>query len=252
MKHYLSKIAVVIFSGFAVAAGLRASAPSVDDVGDADSFGSNAHFMGAASGFIVLQTDPCTTPTPTPTPSPPSVNPANGNQCFQITDTSVTTSFDAENSARINLPGGAAKTIIYPMLTFFYTYNMNNTTGASAQARFQFSANITIVSAVLNDPSCIDPNTSAPCGGQLTFQFTPNRVFDDRHLDTAEHAQVRMTLTRAGVAGISRANLIGQGLPPVLVDKLFKNPMTLQLNVVGTAKNVDSANVTDNMRLFGD
>jgi len=28
--------------------------------------------------------------------------------------------------------------------------------------------------------------------------------------------------------------------------------MTLQLNVVGSAKNVDFANVTDNMRLFGD
>jgi hypothetical protein len=36
-----------------------------------------------------------------------------------------------------------------------------------------------------------------------------------------------MTLTRAGNAGISKANLIAQGLPSMLVDKLFKNPMTL-------------------------
>jgi hypothetical protein len=28
--------------------------------------------------------------------------------------------------------------------------------------------------------------------------------------------------------------------------------MTLQLNVVGTAKDVDSASITSNMRLFGD
>jgi hypothetical protein len=74
----------------------------------------------------------------------------------------------------------------------------------------------------------------------------------DRHLDTGEHAQVRLTLTRAGNAGISKAGLIGQGLPSSLVDKLFKNPMTLHLNVVGTAKNVDFASITDNMRLFGD
>ena len=251
MKHYIPKFFVVIVS-LALAGWLKAGPPTVDDVGDADSFGQNAHFMGAASGFIVLQTDPCTTPTPTPTPSPPSVNPANSNQCFEITDTSVTTPFDAENSSRINLPGNAAKTIIYPVLNFFYTYNMNNTTGAPAQARFQFTANITIVSSVLNDPSCIDPNTSAPCGGQLTFQFTPNRVFDDRHLDTGEHAQVRLTLTRAGNAGIGKANLIGEGLPAALVDKLFKNPMTLQLNVIGSARDVDFANITDNMRLFGD
>src|ERR1700731_2437318 len=224
MKHHIPKVAFVILSGLAVVAGLRAGPPpSVDDVGDADSFGSNAHFMGAESGFITLQTAACT-PTPTPTPGPPSVNPANTDQCFQVTDTSVTTPFDAENSCRINLPGNAAKTIIYPVLNFFYTYNMNNTTGAPAQARFQFTANITIVSSVL----------------------------DDRHLDTAEHAQVRMTFSRAGNAGISKANLIGEGLPSALVDKLFKNPMTLQLNVVGTAKNVDFASITDNMRFFGD
>ena len=249
MKNHITKIAVVIFSGLSIAGGLRATPPTADDVGDADSFGANAHFMGAESGFVTLQTDPC--PAPTPGPSP-STNPANGDQCFQITDTSVTTPFDAENSARINLPGNAARTIIYPVLNFFYTYNMNNTTAAPAQARFQFTANIRIVSSVLNDPSCIDPNTSAPCGGQLTLQFTPNRVFDDRHLDAGEHAQVRLTLTRAGNAGISKAILIGEGLPAALVDKLFKNPMTLQLNVVGAAKNVDFATITDNMRLFGD
>lgn len=249
MMHSTIRNVLVLFFSTIAATGLQAGSPTVDDVGDAGSFGNNAIFLGAESGFVTLQTDPC--PSPTPGPSP-STNPANGDQCFQITDTSVTTPFDAENSARINLPKDSAKTIIYPVLNFFYDYNMNNTTGAPAQARFQFTANITIVSSVLNDPSCIDPNTSAPCAGKLTFQFAPNRVFDDRHLDTGEHAQVRLTLTRAGNAGISKAGLIGQGIPSGLVDKLFHNPMTLQLNVVGTAKNVDFAHVTDNMRLFGD
>lgn len=249
MKNRNAKLFIAIASSLALAGWLKAGPPSVDDVGDADSFGANAVYMGAQSGFITIQTDPC--PTPTPGPSP-STNPANGDQCFQVTDTSVTTPFDAENLARINLPGNSAKTIIYPVLNFFYLYNLNNTTGAPAQARFQFTANISIVSTVLNDPSCIDPNTSAPCGGVLTFQFSPNRVFDDRHLDTGEHAQVRMTFSRAGNAGISKAGLIGQGLPSALVDKLFKNPMTLQLNIIGTAKNVDVASITGNMRLFGD
>ena len=251
MKPGTSKLFVGIAAILSLAGWLKAGPPTVDDVGDLDSFGKNAVFMGAESGFITLQTAACT-PTPTPTPGPPSVNPANTDQCFQITDTSVTTPFDAENSCRINLPGDAAKSIIYPVLNFFYRYHMNNTTGVSVQARFQFTANITIVSDVLNDPSCIDPNTSAPCGGQLTFQFTPNRAFDDRHLDVGETAEMRLTLTRAGNAGISKANLIGEGLPPTLVDKLFHKPMTLRLNVVGTAKNVDLASITDNMRLFGD
>ena len=248
MKHSITKITILVLSGVAAATGLRAG-PTADDVGDLGSFGNNAIYLGAESGFITLQTDPC--PAPTPGPSP-STNPANGDQCFQITDTTITTNFDAENVARINLPKDSAKTLIYPVLNFFYNYHMNNLSGSPTQARFQFTANMTIVSPVLNDPSCIDPFTSAPCGGQLTFQFTPNRVFDDRHLDIGEHAEVRMTLSRAGNAGISKASLISEGLPSALVDKLFHNPMTLQLNVVGTAKNVDSASVTANMRLLGD
>ena len=252
MKNKNSTFFIVIASSFALAGWLKAGPPTVDDVGDVGSFGNNAIYMGAASGDITLQTAPCTTPTPTPTPSPPSVNPPNGEQCFQIMDTTVTTPFDAENSCRINLPLNAAKTIIYPVLNFFYTYNMNNTTASAAQARFQFTANLTIVSTVLNDPSCIDPNTGAPCDGRLTFQFTPNRVFDDRHLDAGEHAEVRMTLTRAGNGGISKASLITEGLPSSLVDNLFKNPMTLQMNVIGTAQYVDFAQITTNMRLFGD
>ena len=248
MKSHLLAVLTLSVIMIPTAISLRAAPPTADDVGDVGSFGRNAVYLGAESGFITLQTAACT-PTPAPTPSH---NPANGDQCFQITDTTVVTPFDAENSCRINLPGDAAKTLIYPVLNFFYNYHMNNTGGAPAQARFQFTGNITIVSSVLDDPTCIDPNTGLPCGGQLTFAFTPNRVFDDRHLDVGETAEVRLTLTRAGNAGINKAQLVQEGLPQALVDRLFHNPMTLQLNITGTAKNVDSANITSNMRLFGD
>lgn len=253
MKNRMSKLLIIAASSVALVGWLKAGpSPTADDVGDVGSFGRAAQYMGDASGFITLQTDPCTTPTPTPTPSPPSVNPANSDQCFQIVDTTVTQSFTADNSCRINLPKDATRTIIYPVLNFFYIYNLNNTTASDGQARFQFTANITIVSDVLNDPSIIDPMTMAPAMGKLQLQFTPNRVFDDRHLDPGEHAQMRLTLTRAGNAGISKAQLVASGLSQTVVDKLFKNPMTLQLNVVGTVKLVDFATITTNMRLFGD
>lgn len=250
MKHSIAKIAVLILSGLALAGWLKAAPPpTADDVGDLDSLGRNAKFMGAASGNIILQTDPC--PSPTPGPSP-STNPANGDQCFQITDTSMSTEFDAQNSCRINLPRASTQDIIYPVLTFFYRYNMSNKTGNTDQARFEFMADITIVSEVLNDPSCVDPNTGKPCFGRLQHLFTRTRVFDDRRLDAGEHAEWRMSLTRAGNAGINKANLIASGLSPTLVDNLFRNPMTIQLNVFGTAKRVDFAQIITNMRLFGD
>lgn len=248
MKNKICGICAVVLSSFAIAGALRAAPPSADDVGDADSFGHNAEYMGVASGFVTLSTAPC--PSPTPTPSPPAT--ANDNQCFQIVAAPGTTSFDAEDSCRIKLPKKATRTIIYPVLNFFYNYTMNNTTGSGDQARFQFSANLTIESNALLDPSIIDPATGLPANGKLVFQFTPNRVFDDRHLDAGEHAQVRMTLTRAGNAGINRPNLIGSGLSPTVVDNLFKSAMTIRLNLVGNAKLVTGASVTTNMRLFGD
>ena len=248
MKNQLRAVLILSLITIPTVVSLRSAPPTADDVGDVGSFGRNAAYLGAESGFITLQTAACT-PTPAPTPSH---NPADGDQCFQIADTTVTMPFDAENSCRINLPGNAAKTLIYPVLNFFYNYQMNNTSGGPAQARFQFTGNITIVSTVLDDPTCIDPNTGLPCGGRLTFAFSPNRVFDDRHLDDGETAEVRLTLTRAGNNGINKAQLVQEGLPQTLVDRLFHNPMTLQLNVVGSVKNVDSASITSNMRLFGD
>ena len=53
MKNQISKIAVVIFCGLALAGGLRA-APTAADVGDAETFGHSALYMGATSGFETL------------------------------------------------------------------------------------------------------------------------------------------------------------------------------------------------------
>ena len=243
----MSKLLVIVVSSVALVGWLKAGPPTVDDVGDVGSFGHAALYMGSASGFINMSTDPC--PSPTPTPSPGFEN---NNQCFELSAAPNTTAFDAEDILRIKLPKKATRTIIYPVLNFFYTYNMNNTTASDGQARFQFTANLTIESAALTDPSIIDPMTGDPANGKLVLQFTPNRVFDDRHLDPAEHAQMRLTLTRAGNAGINKEQLVASGLSQTVVDNLFASAMTIRMNVVGTAKLVDLASITANMRLFGD
>src|SRR6266404_2591931 len=123
MKHYIAKIAVVILSGFAVASGLRAG-PSADDVGDAETFGHPALYMGAASGFVTLSTDPCPAPTPTPSPVP------NGDSfCFQLNPAPALTTYTASDVARIRLPAKATRNVIYPALNMFVSYQLENTTG---------------------------------------------------------------------------------------------------------------------------
>lgn len=246
MKHCIPKIAVVILSGLAVVGGLRAG-PSADDVGDADSFGRPALFMGAASGFVTLSTDPC--PSPTPTPSPPAT--ANNNQCFQLNPAPAQTSFDAQDIARINLPKNATRDNIYPVFNIFLNYQLQNSTGAPNTGIFRFTAYMIIESTVLNDPSVIDPGTGNPANGKLTFEF--DYVYrDDRSMQDGDRQRLRIMVPRVGNTGVNKAQLLIQGIPPAIVDNLFKNPMTIRMSVTGAAKLCTDAFITGNMRLFGD
>jgi hypothetical protein len=52
MKYSTSKILALILSSLAVAGGLQAAPPTAADVGDVESFGHNAQYMGAVSGFV--------------------------------------------------------------------------------------------------------------------------------------------------------------------------------------------------------
>jgi len=249
MRTLLLTTAVSLCSALAAFAG---PTPSVDDVGDADSFGANAHFLGAASGF--LQLDAVCAPSPTPSASPSS-SPATTTQCFVIDPAPGNlTSFNAPNICRINLPANAAKDVIYPVMTFFTNYQLQNPNAAQVpNARFSYSATITMFSTVLNDPTIIDPNTGLPANGSLTFVFSPDRFTVDRSLEANERARNGLDYSRAANAGISKYSLINTfGLTQHQADDLFKKPMTLRVDVTGNARYVTDGAVTFNMRLFGD
>ena len=247
MKSNASKILALTILSLAVAGGLRAAPPTAEEVGDVGSFGHNALYMGAKSGFITLSPAACP---PAPTPVPPST--ANDDQCFTLAPAPALTNFDAQDILRINLPARATRTIIYPALNFFIHYQLQNTTGVfQPQGVFAFSAVLTIESDVLLDPSIIDPQTGLPANGKLVSQFGYN-FRDDRSMDVNDRQRLRETLVRVGNAGINKFQLIAQGLPESVVDDLFRNEMTIRMGVTGSARLVTDATVTCNMRLFGD
>jgi hypothetical protein len=246
MKYNILKTVAVIFCGAAVAGGLQGAPPSAEDVGDAGSFGHAALYMGADSGFITLA------PVCDPEPAPVPPETANDFQCFTLNPAPAPTHFEAEDICRIKLPKKATKTIIYPALNFFINYQLRNTTGVDQPlALFAFTATLTIESDALLDPSIIDPQTTLPANGKLVNQFT--YVYrDDRRMEDGDRQRQRMTLVRVGNAGINKAQLISQGLSPAVVDALFDSAMTIRMSVSGDARLTTDANITGNMRLFGD
>ncbi len=239
MKHYIPKIAVLLLSSLAVVTGLRAGPPSATDVGDAETFGHPALYMGATSGFETLSTDPCPAPTPTPSPVP------NGDSfCDQLNAAPSQTNFSHDNICRINLPKKATRNVIYPVLNIFLNYQLQNSTGVDQTGLLRFTAGITIVSDALNGPDCIDQNTSAPCGGKLTLLF--NYSFrDDRNMHDGDRQRLRETLVRAGNTGLTRQQFKDSfGLLPATVDALFAGPITVQLDLSGAAKMATDASIT--------
>ena len=151
------------------------------------------------------------------------------------------------------MPKKATRNVIYPVLNIFLDYTLQNSTGVDQpQGLLRFTAGITIESDALNDPSCVDPTTGAPCGGQATLLFNYN-FRDDRTMKDGDRQRLRETLVRAGNTGLTRQQLqILLGLTPAAVDALFTGPMTVRLDISGAAKLVTEASITCNMRLFGD
>jgi hypothetical protein len=247
MKNKTSTALLLVLSALAIVTGLRAAPPTPADVGDVDTFGRNAQYMGVASGFVQLS---AACPAPTPTPTPP-FNP-NDSQCFNLAPAPATTSFDAQDICRIKLPKKSTKNIIYPVINIFLNYQLQNSTGVTQpSAVLFFSATLTLESDVFNNPSIIDPGTGNPANGKFTFQF-PYTFRDDRAMQDGDRQRVRETLVRIGNAGLNRAFFISSGLTDAQVDDLFKSPITVRMSVSGFAKLVTDATITGNMRLFGD
>ena len=249
MKHPIAKLTVFVLSAFALTTGVRAGPPTAAEVGDAETFGHSALYMGATSGFETLSpAGGCPAATPTPSPAP-----LGETFCDELNPAPAQTTFSHNNICRIFLPKKASRNVIYPVLNLFIDYQLQNSTGVDQPSGlFRFTAGITIESTALNDPSCTDPNTGSPCGGTATLLF--NYIYrDDRAMKDGDRQRLRETMVRAGNTGLTRQQLQTiLGLTPAAVDNLFNGPMTVRVDLSGAARLVTDASITVNMRLFGD
>ena len=217
-----------------------AAAPTVDDVGDPDSFGKNVTWLGLAQTQGVTVTADCTG-------SDPTVE-----RCITAAAPPAFTSFDEADLAMINLPAKATKSLICFTLTPSVNVFWQNPLATPANARFSASASINIDNPVLDDPSLINPNTGLPFGGTLALGLS---TFHDTHtLQPGEVDSKVLFMSRGCIAGLvsKRALVESYGLTETQAKDFFKKPMTLRFGARGTVALQDFATYFYGIRLYGD
>jgi hypothetical protein len=238
-------------SGFATgranpagAAAKPAPPPTNAQVGDAESFGRNVRWLGMASnGVAAVNTDCAALQQEDPTVP-----------CQQVNDYAVDTRFSFSDLGKIELPAGAANSMLCHWLTpflqgYYYTESTTLTVG-----RIAYSPNITIESAVLNNPAMINPVTGAPFNGRIVkgAGYEIEQALLQQGLPLTQVAFRQRTVTCAG-ALVSKQQLVDTyGLTHAQADQFFASPITLRFGVSGAVRNVNHALLMIGARVVGD
>ena len=239
-----SVIALALSMAVAAQGTALAAPPTVEEVGDADSFGRDVIYLGNAQTGIVALQDDCT-PDPTAPPGPTD-------RCIVLNAQPSATSWVEDGLATLQLPADSTKSLICFALTPSINYEFNNLTGvAQPNARFTGRALITIENEVLDDPTLIDPATGLPYGGKM--QLGLSTYSQSRSLGAGERDQKSMFLSRHCIGGlVSKRSLVGSGLSETQAKQFFKKPMKFTFGSSGTVQMVDFANYFYGIRLYGD
>lgn len=221
-------------------------AVSAEDVGDADSFGRDVTYIGVTqSGNISIQSD-CTPIPGDPPPGPDS-------RCITTAAPGSITSFDERDIGRIELPKNSTKSLICFSVTSFPLWNFYNPEPTAATGRFRFTEGFTIENELLDGLAQIDPNTGLPFNGAIELPLG-SPVLEYVTLQPGQSDLKRYINSRTCLAGIISKRTLDEvyGLPSSVVDKFFKKPITIRLNLSGQTSYVDFANVFYGVRFYGD
>lgn len=222
-------------------AAVTAAAVTVEEVGDADSFGKPVKWLGLLSGFVGLNQD-CT---------PPPGEPGDPS-CITLNPAPAPTNFNAPDVASITLPGKSAETLLCHWQTPIVSFAIANDTLSAQTANFRLTPRYRIQSEVLDDPALINPQTGVPFAGSIETVLTAyNRT---RVVEPGYFENETITGTRMCIGGLvtQRALVEQYGLSPALAKKFFRKPITITLSITGNARMVEAANINFGTRFTGD
>jgi hypothetical protein len=221
----------------------KASAPTIEDVGDVDSFRREAIFLGVAGAFVSLE-GACPPPDPAvPNQYCQAINPTPG----------APTGFAFNDVMRIKLPGKSTHSLLCYWFSPVLTTTYNNPTASRVTAQFRYTPTLTVENPVLDDPALIDPTTGAPFGGKLLTSMTSSEIFQVP-LESGVAFTERTRDSTVCMAGFltRRALVDNYGLTEDQAKEFFKQPTTVRLNVSGNARYVDFAGMNFGLRIVGD
>jgi hypothetical protein len=212
-------------------------AVTVEEVGDADSFGRSVIWLGLLSGYGRLDAD-CT------------ADPADTSPCQTIAAAPASTSFDFADLDVLVLPARASRSLLCQSQTPIVSWSAANATASPEDAHFIVTPYYRVESEVLVGLS--DPNTGVPYNGVIEVPLTG--ILTSRTLQPGEAMQELDNDTRACIAGIvSKQNLIGAyGLTEAQAEQFFRRPVTIRFGLRGSARLVEHATINVGTRFYGD
>lgn len=202
-----------------------ATAATVSDVGEPDSFDKGAKFMGIAASGIMYVYSSCD----------PAILLADlelvlgpDDRCLAAPNPAVTATATFNDIARINLPARANRNILYVINNHSINWDFSNSGLGIINGQMSYSPRITIESDALNDPAAIDPFTGLPMNGSYTTTGNGSK-FINMLLQPGTFNNYVESYTRANTIGFSRQFFANLGLPASVINNLFNRPMTIRL-----------------------
>jgi len=219
---------------------------AASDVGDADSFGRNARWIGLMNSGVIQLTDFADDCLPANFQGGPD------DHCVVVNAQPATTTFDFPDVGRMLMPAKASNSLFCHMQTPLGTALLQNQTGSPFTARIVYNPRFTFENPVLADPSLIDPTTGLPFNGKLT-QTLPG-IRHQLTLQPGESYTGRDDETRVCIAGmVSKRQLMETfGLTDAQATKFFTKDTIITMGVSGSAQGVVFSSLINNVRWMGD
>ena len=217
-----------------------AQAQTVEEVGDADSFGRDVIHLGLGSiDSFYLQPD-CTDEI------------AAGLECQVPLPPPAVTEFTAGSTDSIQLPARVSNSLLCFAITPAVNRSFRNDLPNSAQAVLLTRALLSIESPVLQNPALVNPDTGLPFGGKIDITFITHS--ENRRIMPGDFDSEVTTLSRVCQGAlVSKRMLVDRyGLTQAQANSFFNNRITVRLGMSGTARMIQSLVHGYAIRLYGD